>query len=210
VTPSTYIAASDATATFLADPAVAAAWYQPSALPQMSVGSLAAHLGRQVVLTSKRIAAEPAAQAPIPVLEHYLRSAWLDVPLEHPARADVRDTAETEATAGPVAVAARVRSAANALPGVLNGLPSNRLVWIPWAGWALTLQDWLATRTLEIVIHFDDLAVSADVTPPELPEEAVDGTLVLLTRLAARRHGPAQVLRALSRAERAPASIAAL
>jgi hypothetical protein len=210
VTPSIYIAASDATAAFLADPAIAAAWDQPSALPEMSVGSLAAHLGRQVILTSERLAAQPPAGAPVPVLEHYLRSAWLDVPLEHPAQAGIRETAETEAAAGPEKVGARVRSAADALPEVLNGLPADRLVWLPWAGWALTLEDYLVTRTLEIVIHFDDLAVSVDATPPELPEEAVDGTLVLLTRLAVRRHGPGQVLRALSRAERAPASIAAL
>jgi hypothetical protein len=40
-------------------------------------------------------------------------------------------------------------------------------------------------------------------------EQATDTVLTLLTRLAARRHGPAAVLRALSRAERAPATIAA-
>ena len=41
-------------------------------------------------------------------------------------------------------------------------------------------------------------------------ERRADAVLALLTRLAARRHGPAAVLRALSRAERAPATIAAI
>ena len=40
-------------------------------------------------------------------------------------------------------------------------------------------------------------------------DEVSDHALALLTRLAARRHGTAAVLRALSRQERAPATIAA-
>jgi hypothetical protein len=59
------------------------------------------------------------------------------------------------------------------------------------------------------VIHIDDLAVSVHTPPPQLPDEATDTVLVLLTRLAVRRHGTAAVLRALSRKERAPATIAA-
>jgi hypothetical protein len=62
---------------------------------------------------------------------------------------------------------------------------------------------------LEIVIHIDDLAVSVQVKPPPLPDEATATVLALLTSLAARRHGTAAVLRALSRQERAPATIAA-
>ena len=62
---------------------------------------------------------------------------------------------------------------------------------------------------LEITIHLDDLAVSVHETAPPLPAEAVDTVLTLLTRVAARRHGDIAVLRALSRQERAPATIAA-
>jgi hypothetical protein len=210
VKSSVYVAASDATARFIADPAVAAAWDEPSALAEMSVGALAAHLARQVLLTADVVAADPPGQEPIPLLEHYGRSAWVNVPLDNQANVSTRNRSAADAAAGPDAVAKRVRDAADGLETALDGVPGDRVVLLPWSGWALTLEDYLATRTLEIVIHVDDLAVSVNATPPKLPDEALDGTLVLLTRLAARRHGPAAMLRALSRSERAPASIAVL
>jgi hypothetical protein len=82
-------------------------------------------------------------------------------------------------------------------------------LYVAWRGWSLTLEDFLITRMLEIVIHSDDLAVSVHVAPSPLPEEPTAVVLALLTRPAARRHGAAAVLRALSRQERAPATIAA-
>ncbi|MFD8006501.1 hypothetical protein [Streptomyces mirabilis] len=62
----------------------------------------------------------------------------------------------------------------------------------------------------ELAVHMDDLAVSLGLAVQELPEEAFDLVLVLLARLAARRHGQAAVLRALTRLERAPAAINAI
>jgi hypothetical protein len=62
---------------------------------------------------------------------------------------------------------------------------------------------------MELAVHSDDLAVSVGLPTPPLPPGAVDTVVDLLTRLAVRRHGPTSVLRALSRAERAPATIAA-
>ncbi|MDN3356861.1 hypothetical protein [Actinomadura sp. DC4] len=58
-------------------------------------------------------------------------------------------------------------------------------------------------------MHSDDLAHSVGVLTPELPAEAVETVVDLLSRVALRRHGATNVLRALSRAERAPASISA-
>jgi hypothetical protein len=46
--------------------------------------------------------------------------------------------------------------------------------------------------------------------PAGLPEGVLAPVLSVLTGLALRRHGQAALLRALSRAERAPASIAAM
>ena len=47
------------------------------------------------------------------------------------------------------------------------------------------------------------------VATPALPQSAIDTVIDLLSRPAVRRHGPTAVLRTLSRAERAPATIAA-
>jgi hypothetical protein len=83
------------------------------------------------------------------------------------------------------------------------------VVLIPWQGWALTLDDFLVTRTMEIVVHSDDLAASLEIESPRLPEQVLEPVLTLLTRLAVRRHGQRAVVTALSRSERAPATISA-
>jgi hypothetical protein len=62
---------------------------------------------------------------------------------------------------------------------------------------------------MELLVHCDDLAVSADIATPEQPDVAVKLVIDLLSRLAVRRHGATAVLRTLSRAERAPGTIAA-
>ena len=83
------------------------------------------------------------------------------------------------------------------------------VVLVPWRGWSLKLSDFLTTRLLEIVVHCDDLAYSVDIPTPPFPPSAVDRVIGLLGQLAVQRHGVTAVLRGLSRAERAPASIAA-
>jgi len=76
--------------------------------------------------------------------------------------------------------------------------------------WCLSLDDFLTSRLLELLIHVDDLALSIGVTPPAMPASAIDLVLELLMGLAVQRHGTTAVLRALSRRERAPQSIAAI
>jgi hypothetical protein len=109
---------------------------------------------------------------------------------------------------GPVALAARVDSAIAELTERLAAV-ANRPVRIPlWGPWSLLLDDMLVTRMMELAVHCDDLAVSVGIAPPALPQNAVHAVIDLLSRLAVRRHGAVNVLRALSR-ERAPATIAA-
>ena len=206
----TYLQSADVAAGFIGDPAVAGCWNELSALPEMSVSALAGHLSRQVFNTPVVLSADLAEQPPVSLLEHYARSAWVNVPLDAPVNVGVRESGEAEAADGAAALAKRVSAVIAGLRGELANEPLDRPVFLPWAGWNLTLEDYLTSRLLEIAIHVDDLAVSVDVTPPALPEAATDATLILLTRLAARRHGVAPVLRALSRSERASGSIAAI
>jgi hypothetical protein len=67
----------------------------------------------------------------------------------------------------------------------------------------------LLTRLMELAVHSDDLAASVGLPTPELPPSAMEFVLGLLTQLSVRRHGATAVLRTLSRAERAPATITA-
>jgi hypothetical protein len=62
---------------------------------------------------------------------------------------------------------------------------------------------------MELAVHSDDLAVSVNVATRALPLPAVDIVVELLSKLAVRRHGATNVLRGLSRAERAPDRITA-
>jgi hypothetical protein len=95
------------------------------------------------------------------------------------------------------------------LRSTIPAQPEGRIVLIPWGPWALTLDTFLTTRTMEIAVHSDDLAVSVGLATPALPSDATDVVLELLQQLAVRKHGPVAIMRALSRAERAPATIAA-
>ena len=62
---------------------------------------------------------------------------------------------------------------------------------LPWTGWALTLDDLLLTRMMEIAVHSDDLAVSVDLPTPAFPPRVFTPVLGLLTALAVERHGQA-------------------
>jgi hypothetical protein len=127
--------------------------------------------------------------------------------LDHEFNVNVRRSGEAEAAGGPAILAQRTADAVAALRDILPAKPVDCVVYLPWNGWSLPLQDFLITRMLEIVIHTDDLAVSVELTPTPLPDEPTATVLNLLTSLAARRHGTAAVLRALSRQERAPVTI---
>ena len=103
--------------------------------------------------------------------------------------------------------------AGTALAGQRTRLPQlsdGQTVFMPQTGWALSLGDFLTTRMLELVVHMDDLTTSVGLPATELPDGAFDPVLVLLARLAARRHGQAALLRALTRTERAPAAVNAI
>ena len=205
-----YLDAAASAATLLREPAVAAAWDRPSALAEFSVRGLAGHLATQVFNVELTLA-EPLSREPaIGLLDHYGRVRWLGADINDEANVDIRSGGERSAAGGPAELVARVDEAIERLRPALHAEPANRVVTMPWTGWSLRLDDFLTTRLMEIAVHSDDLAVSAGVPAPELPLAALDPVVVLLSRLALRRHGQAALLRALSRAERAPATIAAL
>lgn len=194
----------------LRDPAVAAAWDGPSALEKFSVCGLAGHLARQIFSVSQ-VLDRPATDAPLVTLfEHYTRSSWVGADVDSEDSIGVREHGEELAAGGAQALAAEAESALATLRRLLPEQPADRVVSPPWTGWSLTLDDFLATRMLELAVHGDDLAVSVGVAPPALPGDTVDLVVGLLARLAVHRHGATPVLRALSRSERAPASIAAI
>jgi Mycothiol maleylpyruvate isomerase N-terminal domain len=209
-TAAAYLAAAASAAALLADPAVAAAWDQPSALAEFTVRGLAGHLARQITNVPRVLALGPATDPPVSLLEHYGRVLWVRAGPQDDVNVSIRRDGEAEAHDGAAALAARVAGTVTQLAALLAAEPADRVVLLPWTGWPLSLDDLLITRMLEIAVHCDDLAASVAVPAPALPPQVIDPVLGLLTQLAVRRHGQSAVLRALSRAERAPATISAI
>ncbi|MEU8926426.1 maleylpyruvate isomerase N-terminal domain-containing protein [Kitasatospora sp. NPDC048545] len=205
-----FLAAAGAAERLLGHPEVAGAWRRPSALAQWSVGGLAGHLAYQVLCVPEALAAAAPAEETVGLLDHYARVAWIGAAPEAEINVRIREGSEAFAAAGPAALHRRVAGAVADLTTALATAAGDRPARLPfWGPWSLTLDDLLATRTMELAVHADDLAVSVGVPTPGLPPQTADSVAGLLVRLAVRRHGWVGVLRALSRAERAPGSIAA-
>jgi hypothetical protein len=204
-----YLDAAANAADLIASAEVAAGWNEPSALAEFAVSGLAGHLARQVTMVPGLLKHEvPRDPEIIGILDHYARVPWVGAALDDEANVAVRRSSDAEAADGHAALVRRTAETIGELATALAGQDPARPVYIPWNGWALTLEDFLTSRMMEIVVHVDDLAVSVGVEPA-MNVVAEDMVLVLLARLAARRHGTAAVLRALSRKERAPATITA-
>jgi hypothetical protein len=67
----------------------------------------------------------------------------------------------------------------------------------------MTVEDYVATRLVEAVVHGDDLAASLGPEPPPFSDEATAFVAELLWASLRRRAGDAALLRALARSERA-------
>lgn len=204
-----YIESGRVAVTLLAHPAVTERWDAPSALARLRVGALAAHLASQVTQVPPALdAARTDERVSLP--EHFARSTWTDGDLDSEVNTAIRAMAEEAATAGASAVTAAAGSALSTLRQRLPAEPPDRVVQLPWGPWALSLDDYLRTRLLELAVHCDDLAASIGVPTPPLPPAGLDIVIAMLCRMATQRHGPTALIRTLSRTERAPATIAAL
>jgi hypothetical protein len=205
-----YPHAAASAAALLRDPAVAASWDGPSALPEFRVSGLAGHLAWQVLSVAQALAEPVADRQPRSLLDHYAGVRWLGADVNDEANVGIRRDGEELAAGGAARLAAQTQAATDEVREALRAEPGDRVVGIPWLPWSLRLDDFLTTRMMEIAVHSDDLAVSAGIPTPALPPTVLEPVFELLSRLAVNRHGPTALLRALSRAERAPATIAAL
>lgn len=203
----TFLDTAAIAAALLRDPTVAERWSRPSALADLSVGGLARHLANQVTDSRALLRAAAGATA-VPVIEHYTRGAWVTSGHEGTDNVSIRRWGEEGAAKiTPEGLADEVDDALAELRRVVPAEPPERVVDL--RRWGLVVDDYLLTRVMEMVVHTDDLAVSLDVPTPELPVAATEAAIDLLTRVAAWRHGPLALVRALARQERAPAVIAA-
>jgi hypothetical protein len=202
-----YLLAAASAANLLAQPAVADAWPKPSALQGFTVAGLAGHLAGQVLFVPATLAGPAPEGEPIPLLEHYARVAWIGADLDAEVNVGIRESGERNAQTGPQELARSVAATAQELRLLFEATADGVAVRPPAGPWGLLLDEFLVTRMMEIAVHSDDLACSVGIPTPELPPSVMEPVLALLTGLAARRHGVPALLRAFTRAERAPAAI---
>jgi hypothetical protein len=198
-----YLDVAAGVVTLLSDPAVERCWTAASALPEFRVCGLAGHLAGQVGVVAAVLDADPPGTPPISLLDHYAQSTWTDGDIGSDLNTGIRLAGEQTAAIGLPALREQTADALATLRERLPDAPPDLVIQLPFGPWALTLDDFLATRMLEIAVHSDDLAVSVGVDTPALPPRAEQTVLGLLCRWSAARHGGTAVLRALSRAERA-------
>ncbi len=204
-----FLTAARAAAALLADPAVAAHWAGPSALAEFRVSGLAGHLSSQIRHVTAFLGAPDPAGEPETLSAHYAAADWIGAAVDDEANVSTRTNGERAAGAGPAALAADVAGLVDELGAALPAASADRRVRLPWADRVLTLDDFLLTRTMEIVVHSDDLAVSVGVPTPEFPVPVTQPVIGLLADISVQRHGALPLLRALSRTERATGSVAA-
>ena len=199
-----FLASARLAADLVRSPAVGERWDDESACAGMSVGGLAYHLAAQWRIAARQLLSEPTDLEPISLAQHYVQAAWVTAGLDEEPNTAVRDGANDEALGGRDALLGEVEASLAALPGALAGAAHRRpdAVLIPWQGWALSTQDFLVVRLMEIVVHADDLAASVDVPTPQFPDAAVREVLGLLTTVAVGRHGQTAVVRSLARPQR--------
>jgi hypothetical protein len=188
---------------------VEVAWHEPSACDGMTVGGLTHHLLGQISHVFELLAEPPPSMAPIAARDHYARADWVRAASDAATNTTIRDSANEGGERGHREVVHAAQQLLDQVPSRLGRVRTPDTVLVPWQGWALTTDDFLLTRSLELIVHSDDLAASVGLPTPAFPEALVSQVLALLTSVAVQRHGATALVRALSRPQRAPASISA-
>jgi hypothetical protein len=165
------------------------------------VAALAGHLSRGMTTVERYLDGPEPGEVGISAAGYFdtvIRSADIN----DPANQAIRDRGGEAAAGGPAALASEARAAYARLRSRLAGVEPGRLRVA--GGLVMTVDEYLRTRVVELVVHADDLAASVGVAPmaprPETGKIAI-GVLVDVARI---RHGDLAVLRALARRERDP------
>lgn len=140
-----FLSAASTSLHVIRSPEVSERWTEPSALPEMSVGALACHLGRQAVRAAEVL---PVATDVAPLdsaAEHYRSAPWVRTtsPDEPP---NDRTSDDAEAALGPAALERRATDALESVRALLAAGRAREVVLVPWQGWSLRRHDFLLTR----------------------------------------------------------------
>ena len=158
-------------ADLLLDTAVVAAWQKASCLNGYSVGGIAGHVLSLAEGLQARLQTDPPAVDVIPYQEWYAGAVLPKT--EGTLHTRLIDVGEQLAARGPGHVRAQLAEVGKALRHLLQVAPADRaipLASLPGAG--VRLDDFVRTRFVEVLVHADDIAASAELACPKFSAAA--------------------------------------
>jgi hypothetical protein len=168
----------------------------------MTVGALAAHLGRAFTTAWLYLQADECVmEEDIDASQYFFRA--FNQPDEDLAElnANVAQRAADDAEPGVVAVRELHDRTVTELRTRLIGEPAERGIEV-FGNVCMPLDSYLVTRMVEAIIHSDDLAYSLGIDTPTFAPDVVDIVMVALLGMARERHGDVSMLREFARGER--------
>lgn len=206
--PTLFLEMGDKVGALLDNPHVEARWNDDSALAGMTIGALAAHLGRAFTTAWLYLQADECAVDD----ETLDASSYFRLAFDHPEEdiddlnASIVQRAIDDAEPGAAAVRERHRTAVADLRTKLIGEAGERGIEV-FGDMCMPLDDYLVTRMVEAVVHSDDLAASIGAELPPFAADVMDLVMVALLGIARERHGDVAVIREFARAERATTNL---
>ena len=204
-----YLAAARTAVELLAAPELEQRWDEASVLEEFGVADLAGHLALAGVLLVETLLDEPDPRSPEPITggQYYARFEGSE-DVGSDLNVAVRERSHTVAVHGREQVLATASQALERLADRLVAEPADRQV--ASRGLALTLDEFLRTRCVELAVHVEDLELSVGLGPgltaadpvPDVPDDVVADAVAVLVETAIARNGTRAVLTALCRRER--------
>lgn len=196
-----FIEAATYAASLLGRSEVTDHWHEASVLPEFTIAGLAGHLLRGIKTVEKYLDGSDPVGEPITAADYY-DSIAITPDISSSLNRDVRSRGEEEAAIGSLAVAEEASALIERLDARLATEALDRRLQV-LGELMITLDEYLRTRVVELVIHTEDLALSVDLPyPAEVAPAVATVAINTLVDLARLRHGDLAVLRALARRER--------
>ncbi len=156
--------------------AVAARWDDATVVPPYLVGQLLGHMYNTAAATERYLDAEPPVAPPVPSALYFAR----EPSAEHAAAIDagIRDRAARVSERGAAALTLDAAALHERLSARLATESDERVVAV-MGDIVLTLDGYLQSRIVELIVHLDDLAVTlgTDFQPPRRRSQSRSPTL---------------------------------
>lgn len=178
-------------------------WKDPSALEGYTVAGLAGHLARGLLTVENYIGAFTDDTTHATDAAGYIVTVLgTHDPIDSDFHLTVRARSLEAASNGPTSLAREYKEVRQRLSERLPHIPADETIQV-LQGVVVTVEEYLRTRLVELVIHLDDLSVSVgqDFTR-DLPQEAYKEVAAVLAQVAVLRNGGLNVIRGLARRER--------